>query len=217
MDEDKEFTEEVKAHFAKLPKVVQRAITSADVGKQLRALAEKHKLHLDQWETLENEVQLTLMGVQPSEELAANIQSEVGLDSVVAQALAADISTIIFEPIRQELERQLEVPGAKPDETTVAEDAGAQVLEKAGSAPLAPSSEPMEERITLPPRPVGTTSPVTPNPVAPALAPVVPGTPPPPPPQGIAVRAPVSESYKAGETSSARKAVHDDPYREPPA
>src|SRR3989338_1632195 len=179
MDEDKEFTEEIKVHFAKLPKVVQRAITSADVGKQLRALAEKHKLHLDQWETLENEVQLTLMGVQPSEELAANIQSEVGLDSVVAQALAADISTIIFEPIRQELERQLETPGPTSEETTVAEAASTQVLEKTADAPLKPRAEPMEERITLPPRPVETTSPVTPNPVTPVPAPVVAATPPP--------------------------------------
>ena len=206
--EDKKIDDEIKAQFAKLPKVVQDAILSAQIEKHLRSLADKHKLHLDQWQTLENEVHLTLLGIQPAEELAENIEKEVNLPKDVAMALAGEISRAIFEPIREELERQLERPEEKSEQTTG---------EGAGSAPLAPVRENVEERITLPPRPVETTSPVTPNPVTPVLAPVVPATPPPPPPQGIATRAPVSESYKAGEISSARKAVHDDPYREPPA
>jgi hypothetical protein len=49
------------------------------------------------------------------------------------------------------------------------------------------------------------------------LTPVAPATPPAPRPTAQAVRAPISEAYKAGEPSTARKSVSDDPYREPAA
>ena len=48
-------------------------------------------------------------------------------------------------------------------------------------------------------------------------SPVVPATPPSPPPGEKAVRMPASGAYKPGEASTARKDIHDDPYREPPA
>lgn len=184
MNNDTEFKELIKKRFGQLPRVVQEAIVSADVEKHLRELAETHKLHLDQWELLENEVQMTLLGIQPADKLTENIEKEVGVSNEIAKILAESISKIVFEPIRQELERQLEHPEAKAEEVSGVEAARAQVL---GG----------EER-----------------PVAP---PVLPATPPAPPPAGKAVRAPVSEAYKAGEPSSARKAIEDDPYREPPA
>ena len=64
----------LKERFKELPRVVQNAITSADVRKRMRELADTHKLHLDQWETLENEVMMTLFGVLPVDELQANIE-----------------------------------------------------------------------------------------------------------------------------------------------
>ena len=185
--EEKKMSEELQERFQKLPKVVQDAIHSADVEKHLRELANTHKLHLDQWQDLENEVMLTLMGFQPSEELEANIKSEVGVPQEIGAVLAADISKIVFEPIRQELERQLEAPDAKVASQTGVEVARAQEL---GTAPA---------------------------PAAPSAPAVTPATPPASPPTEKAVRAPVSEAYKAGETSAARKSVHDDPYREVPA
>ena len=90
----------LKERFAKLPKVVQDAIMSADVEKHMRELAETHKLHLDQWQTLENEVMLALLGVQKAEDLEKNIKSEVGVPDDIAKALTENISKIVFEPIR---------------------------------------------------------------------------------------------------------------------
>src|SRR3989338_3700546 len=143
----------LKERFMELPRVVQNAITSADVRKRMRELADIHKLHIDQWETLENEVMMTLFGVLPIEEL----------------------------------ECELEHPDAKATGVSDVEAARTQILgsEDKPAAPVAPA--------------------------------VLPATPPAEPPTGKIARAPVSESYKAGETSTARKSVHDDPYREPPA
>ncbi len=112
--EEKELNARMEARFKELPKVVQDAITSADVAKKLRELSDTHKLHLDQWEALENEVMLTLLGFQEVEKLEENIKSEVNLSPEAAHALAGDIAEHVFEPIRQELQRETE-PQAPQD------------------------------------------------------------------------------------------------------
>lgn len=175
-DLDKQLGEQ----FKKLPKVVQDSITSADVQKRMRDLAETHKLHLDQWQLLENEVMLTLLGFQETEKLEKNIKDEVGVSDETAKQLAADISKIVFEPIRGELERALEHPDAKVAAVSVVEAARAQVLSEAAAPTVAPA------------------------------------TPPPAPPTQRIERAPISAAYKAGEPSSIRPSIEDDPYREPP-
>ncbi len=133
--------------FKKLPKVVQDAITSADVEKHLRELADTHKLHIDQWSSLESEVQLALLGFQPVEDLAKNIESEVGVTSEVAAALAGDISRVVFEPVRHELERELEHPEAQNTETPAEsvrgqQPAAAPTASAPAATPIAPATPP---------------------------------------------------------------------------
>jgi hypothetical protein len=199
MDEDKEYEQMIGERMAELPQPVQDAINSADVAKRLRDLATKHQLHLDQWDMLENEVRMTLLGVKDSGDLAKNIKEEVGVSPETATALADDISRVIFEPIREELERQLEHPDAQAKAETGVERVAAQALS---------SEEHQDEGTPAAAAPIPASVP------APAPAPLVP---PPTPPETKAVRAPLSDAYKTGETSAARKDVHNDPYREPPA
>ncbi len=172
--------QQLAEQFKGLPPVVQNAITSADVQKHLRDLANTHKLHLDQWQLLENEVMLTLLGIQPIENLEQNIKNEVGVPAEDAKALAEDISTIVFEPIREELERALNNPDAKAAAESDVEAARTQALAAERAAAVAPA------------------------------------TPPPPPPEQKAERAQISQAYASGESSTARKNIHDDPYRETP-
>jgi hypothetical protein len=188
---------EVGEHFAQLPKVVQDAITSADVQKRLRELSDKRKFHIDQWQILENEVMLTLLGIQDVTNLASELSTELGISADEANILANDINTIVFEPIRQELERQLESPEAKEKELTGAEAARAQILADAalsGGASGAPSGGP--------------------TPAA-SVAPIA-GTPPAAPPIDKAVRAPLSSAYSSRQPSTERKLADGDPYRLPP-
>jgi tRNA A22 N-methylase len=176
----------LKERFAQLPKVVQNAITSEDNAKHLRELGEQHKLHIDQWEILENEVMMALFGIIPIDDLEQDIKQKVGVSGETAAELAADISKIVFEPIREELERQLDHPDAKAVDVSGVEGMRAQAL-----------SEEAQEIALVP-------------------EPVLPATPPAQAPAGTIERAPISAAYKAGETSTARKMVEDDPYREPP-
>ncbi|MDR3570718.1 MAG: hypothetical protein P4L81_00765 [Candidatus Pacebacteria bacterium] len=151
---DQNLEQQLKERFAQLPKVVQEAITSADVQKRMRALADTQKLHLDQWEALENEVMLALLGFQPVQDLQINIQKQVGVSEDSAKALASEVSKIVFEPIRGELERQLQHPDAKAEALSGVEEAGKQALqtEKAPAvAPATPPAAPTEEKATRAP------------------------------------------------------------------
>jgi len=198
MDDEEQLKQKMQEQFLKLPKPVREAITSVDVEKKLRELEDTGKLHIDQWDLLENEVMLTLLGFQRPEDLEKNIQKEVGIAPEIAHALAEKISTIVFEPIRQELERQLTHPDAKTETQSDIEASRTQILgssENSAALPIAPS---------------------TPLPTTPTIPSVAPATPPQPAPAVPVVRMPASGDYKPGEASTVRKSVVDDPYREEP-
>jgi len=180
-DQQEDLNKELAERFKQLPKVIQDSITSADVQKRLRALADTNNLHLDQWQILENEVMLTLLGFQEPAALAENLKKDLEIPDELAKTLAENISTIVFEPIRGELERELDNPSAETANVSDVEAAGAQAIS--------------QERAEA----------------------VLPATPPPEKNEEKATRAPVSEAYRAGEASTVRKNVDDDPYREPVA
>ena len=140
-----------------LPEVVQNAITSADVAKEMRTLADKHKLHIDQWDALENEVQLALLGFQPIQDLSKNIESEVKVTPEEAVFLANDINTIVFEPIRKELERGLDHPDARAEKVNDVESMRQEMLSPlpAPSVPVVlpatpPTPPPTEKSVRAP-------------------------------------------------------------------
>lgn len=142
MDE-KNLQDKLAARFNELPKPIQEAITSADVEKRMRLLADTQKLHIDQYDALENEVMLALLGFQPIEDLQKNIKSEVGVDDAMAKTLTEEISKIVFEPIRGELERQLEHPEAKAEVLSGVEQAGKQALQAESAPAVAPATPPV--------------------------------------------------------------------------
>ncbi len=188
---DKELQTELQTRFKSLPKVVQNSITSADIEKRLRELANTNNLHLDQWQLLENNVMMTLLGLQDPADLAHHFKKDLDISDELAVSLATETSHIVFEPIRQELERSLEHPEAKEEVFSDEEKARREILSKNAAA---------AQPATAPASPVG------------------PATPPAPVPTEKAVRLmPTSGAYKPGEASAARKDVHDDPYRETPA
>ncbi|MFZ2593862.1 MAG: hypothetical protein WAX38_03770 [Minisyncoccia bacterium] len=110
-------TEEIyKDAFNALPKIVQDAINSSDLTGKMRKLAEKHKLHLDKWSILEDEITFALFGITPPENLVGSIQKELGISMEEAIAINNDAVEIIFEPIRLQLQ---EVATSRAAERTV--------------------------------------------------------------------------------------------------
>ena len=138
----------LKERFRQLPKPVQEAITSAEVEARLRELANAHKLHLDQWEALENEILMTLYGILPLDELQANIQKQVSVPEEEAAELTRSISDIVFEPIRTQLERELDTPEQPTKEEEVV--AAHQAVPTPVPAGTPPSPTPTERAVRAP-------------------------------------------------------------------
>lgn len=208
----------LKEQFTALPPIVQEAITGASVEKHLRMLSNKHRLHLDQWQVLENEVIMTLMGMQPAEELEENIKKEVGVDDETAHELANDIALEVFEPIRKELERQLDHPDAQPKEAEPIEDLRSEILAKAsaGTSFVEPDEDILDTDEKIAPKSIQNEVP-TPNETAAQSTPdnaEVPKIESEPKP--TAKRSPASGEYVPGVVSSERNDIKDDPYRESP-
>ena len=200
---DQDVRNNIAARFQALPKVVQDSILSADVEMHMRELADTHKLHFDQWSSLENEVMLALLGLEPAEKLAENLQTNVQVGEEVAHALADSILHTVFEPIRAELEKNLEYPATDTAETNPgAAPAASQAA--VAPTPIAPASAP--RAAATEDHPLAQ--------IVPAIAPIMPGTPPPPPPEKKAVRAPLPEGYSVEQGSHERKTAEGDPYRE---
>ncbi len=198
MDDQQDFSAVMAERFASLPKVVQDAILSADVQAHMRELAKGHKLHIDQWQVLENNVMLTLLGFHPVSELKDRLKNDLSVTDEVALDLAGSISQFVFDPIRGEMERHLDHPSATEEIVSDVDAVRAQTLQtNTETVPQAPADP-------------ATSIPTTP---VPAATPVAPATPPPPPVEGRAVRAQVSTSY-AGSASHERKSIEGDPYRE---
>jgi len=124
MNEQEKLHKELQKRFTSLPKTLQDAITSAEVEEHLRELASKNKLHLDQWQKLENEVTMTLLGLQSADNLPGAIQKHVGVSRDIAEKLSHDIGETVFRPIRSEMERILE--GSQPGEVHSTEDSKAE-------------------------------------------------------------------------------------------
>jgi hypothetical protein len=215
---DPEIKEKIKEQYKRLPLVVQNAITDASIEKHLRILSNKHRLHLDQWQVLENEVLMTLMGIQPTDELEEHIKNEVGVDEDVARELANDISLEVFDPIRKEMERQLEHPDAQDKEAEPIEDMRSEILAKANANPtFVEPNEDVLDSDDIPNRKLiqnesisqtDSTSLSKPESVEqPKLT---------PDPQPKIKRSPISGEYVPGIISTERKDIKDDPYRESP-
>ena len=114
MDEEKKLDDILKERLQELPKAVRDAIASAELEKKLQELAERHKLHLDKWDALENEVMLTLLGLESIDKLEENIKNEVGVPAETASALAEDIAEKIKMILSDEsLKSRLTLNGRK--------------------------------------------------------------------------------------------------------
>ena len=146
---DTDIHELLDERFGQLPEAVQKAITSADVAAHLRKLSDTNQLHLDQWQELETEVMMTLMGIKPVSALEQNIKKNVHVDDATAAKLSQNISTVVFAPIRDELERFLSHPSTHEKEGEPIKDMTAEILKSASATPTPEqkSAEPAQQTV----------------------------------------------------------------------
>ena len=174
--------------FNALPAIVQRAILSSELEQKMRTLAEKHKIHLDKWTLLENEITYALFGITAPEDLPDNIVQHVGLSREEAIQINNAAVEIIFEPIRKQLQ-----------DTIAAEKAGKKI-------PVVP----IEQQKVMDEIGVATPSGTTTESATKALTDIIKKR-----LGGQQDVSPGKSVNNAGDSEAKRTTIQTDPYREP--
>ncbi len=93
----------MKAQLAKLPAEVQRIIASADLSARLITIARDHHLRVDEGAVVENETMLVLLGLEHPREYISNLKKELRMPTEAVEAVARDVDSQIFAPVRESL------------------------------------------------------------------------------------------------------------------
>lgn len=101
---DDETKKILKEAFDRLPKDLQEAILSTDISAKLSQISEKNGLRTDQGTALENEVIMTIMNLEPIEDLLSNVKENLEVNSQKAGEIVSDINELIFKSIRSSMQ-----------------------------------------------------------------------------------------------------------------
>lgn len=108
--------------YKRLPFDLKKAIVASETRQRLQVMAEKHQLSSDQAADLETEMALVMLGLRPPADLITNIKNALDVPVEKARAIAEDINTEIFRPIRESLKKIhgiSEPPPSPPKQETV--------------------------------------------------------------------------------------------------
>ena len=95
--------QKIEQRLAELPRDVQEAIASSELGEKLQAIGKAQGLHIDQMEALSDEVMLAMLGFVELEDLPHSIERQVRVDSARAQAITDAVNKEIFLSIRESM------------------------------------------------------------------------------------------------------------------
>ncbi len=93
----------ITQRFSELPQVIKTLITDSGWQFKIRDLVKKFNIRIDQGGTIEHEIFLVMMGFDDAKNFIQNVMNETGLDQKTTEALAAEVGTLIFDPIREAL------------------------------------------------------------------------------------------------------------------
>lgn len=163
-----------------LPEPIRRYISRAEYSTVLSQLMRRYALRVDQSAVLEREILLLLIGVEDSEQFTKSLVEEGNLDQGTMNLILTDVNTLIFEPLRAEMEHGA-ANAVKPAPRPAVAPEVVRAPEPVRVAPAPVRTPPAPERLVMP----EDLQPVAPSP---SVAPGVIEPPPPPPP-------PVAKSY----------------------
>ncbi|MDE1875015.1 MAG: hypothetical protein KGH68_03050 [Patescibacteria group bacterium] len=129
--------EDFKKKYDRLPADVRSAIESNDVASRLEKIGEKHGLHIDQIGTLEQTVGSVMMGDIHPDDFVGEISDTLDLSDEDAVALATDVNTEIFLPVRESL---IKVHSDRPDDTPPVQTPGLVMEKLSGTVSVPPQT-----------------------------------------------------------------------------
>ena len=91
--------------YKRLPFDLKKAIVSGETRQQVQAIADRHHLLYEQVADLETETALVMLGLRPPADFITNVKGALNLPEEKARAIAEDINTEIFRPVRESLKK----------------------------------------------------------------------------------------------------------------
>src|SRR3989338_2674258 len=91
--------------YKRLPFDLKKAIVSGETRQQVQAIADRHHLLYEQVADLETETALVMLGLRPQADFITNVKGALNLPEEKARAIAEDINTEIFRPVRESLKK----------------------------------------------------------------------------------------------------------------
>ncbi len=100
---DSDIQKIIETQIALMPKSVKDAIKEIHFTEQIRSIAQKNGLRIDQAGVVETETMLTLLGLEHPDAFVKNLTKEGALSSAQAEVVARDVNEIIFKNIKHAL------------------------------------------------------------------------------------------------------------------
>ena len=192
---DQDLTKKIQTRLEELPADIQKAVQSADVDKKIQEIGAKNALHLDQIGNLGDETYMVMLGFTDPAEFAENIAKELNVPKEKAEAIAKDIGTALFIPIRESMQQFME---ERALHEAILEEGKAPAVQTLPTAPIA-ITKPL-----IPPVPV--TKPTQPHPADLMLTQKT---------VTVAPAAPTNPTSPEASKGAAPQPYKADPYREP--
>src|SRR3990167_1025942 len=95
----------IKEKFEKLPKNLKAAIIAVDYREKITRVGKNFQLNTDKIVALENEITFVMTGLEHPSKFIGNIAKALNLPEEKARAIAEDINTEIFRPVRESLKK----------------------------------------------------------------------------------------------------------------
>lgn len=97
--------EEFQKRFKALPPDIQEALTAVASVDTIFAIGKKHGLMVDQIGTMADEIWKVMLGLANPKDFIRNLASALGIESEKASAIASEVNTQMFQPVRESLRR----------------------------------------------------------------------------------------------------------------
>lgn len=133
--------EELEKQFATAPDMIRQALFSDETSAAVRAIGDKHGLHIDQIGSLADEIGVTMLGLEPASDFIKNIQTRLNISASEAEQIAMEVNKNIFLRLREVMKKPEEIPET-PTPTNL--DAAPSLLERKLSEPV---SQQASERV----------------------------------------------------------------------
>ncbi len=107
-------SDQLREIYNSLPVDLQDAMGSAQTSETVRRISSNYGLSLNQMGELTEEIGLTMLGVDPIEEMPKNIALRLGVDLSMGTAIYRDVNGSIFLKVQESLRRVQELRGSNP-------------------------------------------------------------------------------------------------------